>query len=215
MSTISELVFNYILDEMLPLVTCEKKDFRNLLLRLIGLNDTSILPNRTHISKQLAVKYKSYVDMLTTQIETQNYICLTADILSSKNKSMTCHFIEGTYERKSYVLGCQRVKRVHNYLNIMEVLTEMMEKFKIDVSKITHIVTDNASNFGKSFKILPSSSLSAIHQINLPNDDYIKISKSTFYKLSSFWDLVNSSRVASDKVFETCGCKFPVPVITR
>jgi len=83
---------------------------------------------------------------------------------------MTCHFIEGTYERKSYyVLGCQRVKGVHNYLNIMEVLTEMMEKFKIDVSKITQIVTDNASNFGKSFKIFSSSSLPAIHQINLPS----------------------------------------------
>jgi len=70
---ISELVFNYILDEMLSLVTCEKKYFRNLLLGLIGLNDdTSILPNTKHIPKQLAVKYKSYVDMLTTHIETHN-----------------------------------------------------------------------------------------------------------------------------------------------
>lgn len=50
----------------------------------------------------------------------------------------------------------------------MEVLTEMMEKFKINVSKITHIVTDNATNFEKSFKIF-SSSLPAIHQTNLPS----------------------------------------------
>lgn len=84
---ISELVFNYIVDEMRPLVTCEKKSFRNLLLGLTGLNDSSILPNRKHMSKQLAVTYKAYVDMLTTQIDTHNYMCLTADIWSSKNKS--------------------------------------------------------------------------------------------------------------------------------
>ncbi|KAF0738974.1 Dimer Tnp hAT domain-containing protein [Aphis craccivora] len=127
--------------------------------RLTGLNNTSILPKRKHTSKQLKVKYKSYVDMLTTQIEIHNYICLTAHIWSFNNKNfmgMTCHFIEDTYERKSYVLGCQLVKGVHNYLNIMEVLTEMM-KFKIDLSKVTHMVTDNASNFGKSFKIFSLS----------------------------------------------------------
>jgi len=81
---------------------------------------------------------------------------------------MTCHFIEDTYERKSYVLGCQLVKGVHNYLNIMEVLTEMM-KFKIDLSKVTHMVTDNASNFGKSFKIFSLSSYPATHQTSLPS----------------------------------------------
>lgn len=59
-------------------------------------------------------------------------------------------------------------------------------------------------------------SLIATYDVSkISDDDYFKISKSTFYKLSSFWDLVNRSRVASDKVFETCGCKFPVPVITR
>jgi len=179
---------------------------------------------------------------------------------------MTCHFIEGTYERKSYVLSCQRVKRDHNYLNIMEVLTEIMKKFKIDVSKITHMVTDNARNFEKLFKIFSSSSLPATHQANLSrignlheeddlsssssdnevdskdsgieitntesmflsiinsemclpyfrhmkmkycahtlnliatydvskisDDNYFKISKSTFNKFSSFWDLVSKA----------------------
>jgi len=73
-------VFNYTVDEIWTLVTYEKKSFRKLLLGLTGLNDSSILPNRRHMSKQLAVAYKAYVDMLTTQIETHNYICLTAVI---------------------------------------------------------------------------------------------------------------------------------------
>lgn len=41
------------------------------------------------------------------------------------------------------------------------------------------------------------------------------ISESTFKKLYNFWNLISRSTVASDKVFEMCGCKFPVPVITR
>jgi hypothetical protein len=66
-------------------------------------------------------------------------------------------FIEDTYERKSYVLGCIKIKGSNDYLNIAEVLTKMMEKYKIDILKVTHIVTDNATNFGKSFKIFSVS----------------------------------------------------------
>jgi len=36
-----------------------------------------------------------------------------------------------------------------------------------------------------------------------------------FEKLYSFWNLVSRSSVASDKIVDTCNCKFPVPIITR
>jgi len=41
------------------------------------------------------------------------------------------------------------------------------------------------------------------------------MSESSFQKLQSFWNLLSRSTVASDKVFEICGCKFQVPIITR
>lgn len=44
---------------------------------------------------------------------------------------------------------------------------------------------------------------------------YNKISKASFKKLNSFWNLLSRSSVASDKVFDVCGCKFPVPIVTR
>jgi hypothetical protein len=74
-------------------------------------------------------------------------------------------FIEDTYDRKSYVLGCLRIKGNNDYLNIAEVLTEMMKKYKIDISKFTHIITDNATNFGKLFKMFSISSYT-IYQTN-------------------------------------------------
>lgn len=81
------MVFEYIISEMRPLVTCEKPSFRNLILGLTQSKDETILPNRKQISKQLTENYNAYVLMLTDLIEKQNYICTTADIWSGNNKS--------------------------------------------------------------------------------------------------------------------------------
>lgn len=198
---------------------------------------------------------------------------------------MTCHLIDSeTYQRKSYVLGCKRIKGSHNYLNIAEVMTEITQTYGIHYSKITHTVTDNASNFGKCFRTfsigssvqstsevgdlnenssdsdnsdleidsmerinveklfinleqeqlnlnntnhsfyLPQHLKCCAHTLNLiattdvakiTDPNYLHLSESTFKKLYSFWNLISRSTVASDKVIEMCGCKFPVPVITR
>lgn len=67
---------------------------------------------------------------------------------------MTCHFInEITYERHSYVLGCQTIIGNHHFLAIAKVITEIMNTFCIINSKATHIITDNASNFGRTISI--------------------------------------------------------------
>lgn len=81
------MVFDYIVNEMRPLITCEKKSFQNLILGLTGTNDTSIIPNRKQLSSQLESKYKIYVSMLTGLIEKQKYVCATADIWSANNRS--------------------------------------------------------------------------------------------------------------------------------
>lgn len=44
---------------------------------------------------------------------------------------------------------------------------------------------------------------------------YNKISKETFKKLNSYWNLLSRITIASDKVYSICGCKSPVPIITR
>ncbi|XP_050064795.1 uncharacterized protein LOC114119892 [Aphis gossypii] len=155
---IGNLVFNYIIQEMRPLVTCEKPAFRELIIGLTGLTsaDSILLPDRNYISKKLNSSYTNYISMLTSLLNKQQYICTTADIWSTNNKSylgMTCHFIEEiSYTRHSYVLGCRRIKGGHNYLNIAEVINEITQTYQISTSKITHTITDNASNFGKAFR---------------------------------------------------------------
>lgn len=129
------MVFNYIIQEMRPLITCEKPAFRQLIIGLTGLTsaDSVLLPDRNYISKKLNSSYTNYISMLTSLLNKQQYICTTADIWSTNNKSyvgMTCHFIEEiTYTRHSYVLGCRRIKGRHNYLNTAEVINEITQTY--------------------------------------------------------------------------------------
>jgi len=81
---------------------------------------------------------------------------------------------------------------------------------------ISDTVNDNFS--------LPLHITCCAHSLNLiatrdifsiDDSKYNKMSESSFQKLQSFWNLLSRSTVASDKVFEICGCKFPVPIMTR
>lgn len=156
------MVFDYIIEEMRPLATCEKAAFRNLIMGLTGITDVAHLPDNKVMKRELQLRYKSYVTMLTELISNQYFICITADIWSCNNKSylgMTCHYINETnYNRCSYVLGCRRVKGSHTYLNIAHSIIEILKTFNIKNSKITHCVTDNASNFGKAFRTFSKQS---------------------------------------------------------
>lgn len=284
---------------MKPLVTCEKPSFQKLIMELSGITDTALLPNRKQLASDLKERYTTYKTTISELIQKHSYICITADIWTANNKSfmgMTCHFIdnESYTNRHSYVLGCRRMKGTHDFLNIAKVLTEIMETYNLNNSKITYIVTDNATNFGKCFCTfsnnvleysneydvgnftiddsdtecaidynhdsdsdnenncpdierinvgsvltnyyninenrnynnccLPKHMTCVAHSLNLiattdiskiSDDNYNRLSKTTFNKLQAFWNLVSRSSVASDKVYEHCNCKFPIPVITR
>lgn len=211
---------------------------------------------------------------------------------------MTVHFILDTFQRKSFTLACKRIFYNHTYDNIALVIHHILLEFNIDVSKVTHVITDNTSNFGKTFRcfgvkfenndqnrfmleleknkedtlnnmddddesdsdieinefnkispnvkntvhendnflmdelgneiILPSQLTCFSHTLNLIattdckkilndscNTTLKKMYRSAFGKLSSFWNIISRSTVASDICFKQCNCKFPVPVTTR
>ncbi|KAL4103817.1 hypothetical protein QTP88_019152 [Uroleucon formosanum] len=94
----------------------------------------------------------------------------------------------------------------------------------ITVVDIGQIFTNSEDqNIDESF-CLPPHMRCCAHTLNListtdikkiKDASYINISESTFIKLFSFWTLISRSTVASDKILEKCGCKFPTPVVTR
>lgn len=90
---------------------------------------------------------------------------------------------------------------------------------RMDVEKLFNNLTNSNDSF-----CLPHHLKCCAHTLNLiattdiakiTDTNYLRFSESTFKKLYSFWNLISRSTVASDKVLEICGCKFPVPIVTR
>jgi len=65
---INNLVLDYVVQEMRPLVTCQKPVFRRLIMGLTGITDTALLPDTKDLSKLLKLSYTSYFTISTDLI---------------------------------------------------------------------------------------------------------------------------------------------------
>lgn len=136
--------------------TVEKSSFRNLIYGLLFTNELEkFLPGRHALCTEINNSYQTKKFKLKELLEKQTYICLITNTWSCRNKSddlgMTVHFILDTFERQSYMLACRRILYNHTYKNIALIMHNIMIELNLDVSKITHVITDNATNFDKSF----------------------------------------------------------------
>lgn len=140
---------------MRPLNTVYKPAFRNLICGITNNTSENILPGKSALSAEINKLYIEKKSKLKTLLEKQTYVCLTSDIWSCRNRSylgMTIHFISESLEKKSYSLACKRIRYNHTYNNIALIMHKILKEFTLDVAKVTHIVTDNATNFGKVFR---------------------------------------------------------------
>lgn len=81
-----------------------------------------------------------------------------------------------TLERKSYSLTCKRICYNHTYDNIALIIHHILKEFTLDVAKVTHIVTDNVTNFGKVFRCFGITKFESSHRIQFnveKNDDIL------------------------------------------
>ncbi|XP_056135159.1 uncharacterized protein LOC130111889 [Lampris incognitus] len=93
---------------------------------------------------------------LKNKLDAQDYLSATADIWSSNNKSclgVTVHWIdEGTLQREKAAIACRRFRGQHTYDAIATELEDIFSQYGLTNNKVTACVTDNGSNFVKSFK---------------------------------------------------------------
>ncbi|EFN60702.1 hypothetical protein EAG_05517, partial [Camponotus floridanus] len=146
------LVLSYIIDEMRPLATVEKPSFKNL---ISGLSNVE-LPTRKTFKKKVEKQFELTITKIKMQVSKAQFVCTTADIWSCTNRSfmgITCHYLDESLRRKSYVLACRRMKFAHTHIEITKMLFNVHQNFGLSVDKIVGTVTDNASNFGKAFRI--------------------------------------------------------------
>jgi len=148
---VDQLVTEYIVKGMCPLSTVEKESFINL---IEGLAPGKKVLSRKTLSVKIYDTHKSMTERLKAQLDSVEYVCTTADIWSTNNKSylgMTVHWIDEDLTRKSVALGCRRFIGSHTYDKIGELISELHGQFDLDIRKVLCTVTDNASNFRKAF----------------------------------------------------------------
>jgi hypothetical protein len=150
---VNELIVNYIVEEMLPIYTVEKQSFKNL---ISGLSRGANPPCRKTLKNLIYKQKEEYIESLKNKLLTIPYVCTTADIWSSNNKSymgVTCHYLDDQLKKHSAILACKRMKYSHTHLQIAKTLVNIHAAYNIQQEQIVGTVTDNAANFGKSFRL--------------------------------------------------------------
>lgn len=166
---------------MRPLATVEKPTFKNL---ISGLSNVE-LPTRKTLKKKLEEQFEATIAEIKIRLCKTQFVCTTADIWSCTNRSfmgITFHYIDDNLKRNSCVLVCRRIKYSHTHLEIAKMLSNVHQQFELSVDKIVGTVTDNATNFGKAFRIfsLDKDEDSEEEPEYLENEDDIIISEFVF-----------------------------------
>ncbi|XP_025192843.1 uncharacterized protein LOC112592896 [Melanaphis sacchari] len=112
--------------------------------------------SRRSLMRNVSLLFNDMIQQLKTELEKIEYVCITADCWSIFHRSymgFTIHWLNPiTLERNSCALACRRMLGRHTYDNIAEIIEKVLTEFDIQ-SKTTLIVTDNAANFVKAFKV--------------------------------------------------------------
>lgn len=167
-------MFNYIEEAMAPISIVEKDAFKKL---VHGLSRGQNLPCRKTTLDALKTRHQKVISNLIDAFNQTEYVCTTADIWSSNHKSylgVTGHYIDDSLKRHSVVLACRRMKYSHTYFEIGTLLSSIHTQFNLSDGKLIGTVTDNATNFAKSFKIYSvSNNISSAeeHDIDFLNDE--------------------------------------------
>lgn len=66
----------------------------------------------------------------------------------------TAHWIDPiTFEHKSNAIACRRIIGHHTYNILADMIEQVLSEYKIN-TKVTHMVTVNASNFAKALRYI-------------------------------------------------------------
>ena len=144
------LISEYIIEDMLPLSTVESQAFR----RLIGGISSAQVPDRKSLAVHLDKVFEDMEQKVKAALEAIDAVSTTADVWTGHNRSylgMTAHWINPTtLMRCKAALCCTRLVGRHTY-DVLAARIEHVHSSYGLTRKVTATVTDNGSNFVKSF----------------------------------------------------------------
>ena len=139
--------------DLIPFSVVDSPYFRGL---LEAANPSYQVPTRKHLVNRLLQEKHNEVRMnIKSRLEKADWVSVTLDIWSSRQMrsyiGITGHFIDN-WKLNNVVLSCKRFHGRHTAHNIMQEYEEIRQHFNIS-SKVTNIITDNASNMISAFSL--------------------------------------------------------------
>lgn len=152
---VNDAITKFVVNGLQPLRIVETDYFKDFVLALCP--NASVLCRKT-LGDKIEKQYKVMISNIKREMSSASSICTTADIWSTNHKSfmgMTAHWLTENLQRESCAIACRRVTGRHTFDKIGEMISEIHGEFVgyDQCSKIVYTVTDNASNFVKSFKM--------------------------------------------------------------
>ena len=115
------------------------------------------MPSRKYLTTELLTDhYNMLYASISKYLSLTSKVCLTMDIwINRQTRSylgVTGHFIKD-FKLQSIMLSCCRFRGSHKGENIMHQFEEIVALFDI-TGKVDKVITDNASNMKKAFRLL-------------------------------------------------------------
>lgn len=155
---VAKKALDFVVDGNMSFNVVQLKSFKELLETVSGRK--IVIPSRHKFMKTLDSEYMDMKKALCEKLSQQKYLCITADVWSSRAQSYlgaTVHFLNDNYERESYCLAFKQMFGKQTYKDLAKVMDAIFDDYGIKRSQITHIVTDGGSNFCKMFKMYGKS----------------------------------------------------------
>ena len=158
--------------DMLPLSTVDKPGFRTMLQKF---NPRYQLPTCKHFTKvaipRLVLEVRSNIECQIASRELE-YFSATTDLWTSASGdpyiTLTCHFIDHSWELKSLCLQTHYIPEDHTAENISEVLAGTLQQWKLEDNRLVGITTDSGSNIKLACELVQWNRLSCFgHNLNL------------------------------------------------
>jgi len=158
--------------DMMPLATVDRQGFMAFCEKVAP---QFVLMSRRSLGRRISKLYTEEKQNLISEFQNARWLSATADAWSSHKRAfmgVTAHYVDPVnFEMKSTVLGVRRFKHAHTGEAIAKILLSMLNEFGIR-SKVLNIVTDNAANMTKAFKVaIDASEVNEERTVTVPDND--------------------------------------------
>lgn len=94
---------------------------------------------------------------MQSALDSVKSICLTTDTWTAQSTtqsfvSLTAHWINNDFVRKSAVLHCELFEGSHTGVRLVQALTDMLRNWNIEGQKVHVVLCDSAANMVKALR---------------------------------------------------------------